>query len=345
MAHEWYLEKRPPTYYSGYESEDFNSDAVDGFEDVLNSFVGSDVIIYKGNPFVDSGVDTKVVIQNVTSDSETNSYKRQVLSRLGEIECGDYIYHKQSKRYYLAVGLSDNNKMYEKCILYYCNWNLKFISPLTRKLVIYPICDLNSTQYNSGVTEKSQVRIGTAQHLIYIPYNEETILVDHDRRFLIDKNTIRPTAYKLTQVDSVSSNYGNKGVLKWTVSEDSLNLQTDNVELMVADYEIHTTTNGDNSSNEGSNCKIVGADYIKCGGNKRSYKVELVTDEEIDVIWNVDGLINNGLICNVDKNVIELRCDNTSQIGKTFTLSAKDSAGRFDIVPKEIKVVDLYERN
>lgn len=345
MAHNWYLEERPPTYYSGFESEDFDVDAVEGFEGVLNSFVGSDVIVYKGNPFTQSGIDTRVYLQNVTSDSETSSYKRQILSILGEIECGDYIYHKKSKRYYIAVGLSDNNGMYEKCIFYYCNWNLKFVSPLTNKVVTYPICDLNSTQYNSGVTEKSQIRIGTSQHMLYIPYNEETILLDHDRRFLVDKNKVKPTAYKLTQVDSVSANYGNKGVLKWTVSEDSLNLQTDNVELMVADYEIHTTTNGDSSFNNSGNCKIIGADYIKCGGNKRSYKVEFVTDDEITVIWNVDDLTNNGLICNVGENVIELRCDDTSQIGKTFTLSATDSGGRFDVVSKEIKVVDLYERN
>lgn len=345
MAHEWYLEKRPPTYYSGYESEDFNSDAVEGFEDVLNSFVGSDVIIYKGNPFVDSGVDTKVVIQNVTSDSETNSYKRQVLSRLGEIECGDYVYHKQSKRYYLAVGLSDNNKMYEKCILYYCNWNLKFISPLTRKLVIYPICDLNSTQYNSGVTEKSQVRIGTAQHLIYIPYNEETVLVDHDRRFIIDKNTIKPTVYKLTQVDSVSSNYGNKGVLKWTVSEDALNLQTDNVELMVADYDIAVSTTPEESNDDTLNYKIVGADYIKCGGSKRLYKVESTNDEEISVVWSVDDLINKGVEYSVFENEITIYCDKTTSIGSHFVISATDSNGKFNDIYKEIKVVDLYERS
>lgn len=340
MAHNWYLEERPPTYYSGFESEDFDVDAVEGFEDVLNSFVGTDVIVYKGNPFEQSGIDTRVIIQNVTSDSESNSYKRQVLSRLGEIECGDYIYHKKSKRYYLAVGLSDNNGMYEKCTFYYCNWNLKFISHLTSKVVTYPICDLNSTQYNSGITEKAQVRIGTSQHMLYIPYNNETILVDHDRRFLIDKNNIKPTAYKLTQVDSVSANYGNKGVLKWTVSEDSLNLQTDNVELMVADYETFVTMTSDNSD-----YKIIGADYIKCGGNKRSYKIEFLTDDEITVIWNVDDLTNNGLICNVGENVIELCCDDTSQIGKTFTLSATDSGGKFDTIFKEIKVVDLYERN
>lgn len=345
MAHEWYLEKRPPTYYSGYESEDFNNDAVDGFEDVLNSFVGVDVIIYKGNPFMDSGIDTKVIIQNVTSDSETNSYKRQVLSRIGEIECGDYVYHKKAKRFYLAVGLSDNNGMYEKCIFYYCNWNLKFISPTTSKVVTYPICDLNSTQYNSGVTEKAQVRIGTSQHMLYIPYNNETILVDHDRRFLIDKNNIKPTAYKLTQVDSVSANYGNKGVLKWTVSEDTLNLQTDNLELMVADYETFVTTRPDDFSDNNSVCKIVGADYIKCGGNKRSYKVDFFDNNKSSVIWCIDDLMNKGIDYDIFENEITIYCDNTSLIGTSFTLSATDSSGNFDTISKEIKVVDLYERS
>lgn len=344
MAHEWYLEKRPPTYYSGYESEDFNDDVVDGFEDVLNSFVGTDVIIYKGNPFIDIGVETKVVIQNVTADSETNSFKRQVLCRIGELDCGDYVYHKELKRFYLVVGLPDNNKMYEKCILYYCNWHLKFISSLTSKVVTYPICDLNSTQYNSGVTEKSQVRIGSAQHMLYIPYNTETILVDHDRRFLIDKNTIKPTAYKLTQVDSTSGNYGNKGVLKWTVSEDTLNLQTDNVELMVADYNT-TVSAATETKDDTSGYKIVGADYIKCGGSKRSYKVESTNVDEISVVWNVDDLITKSIEYSISNNEITIHCDKISLIGSSFMLSATDSNGMFDNIFKEIKVVDLYERN
>lgn len=345
MAHEWYLEKRPPTYYSGYESEDFNDDAVDGFEDVLNSFVGTDVIIYKGNPFIDIGVETKVVIQNVTADSETNSFKRQVLCRIGELDCGDYVYHKELKRFYLVVGLPDNNKMYEKCILYYCNWHLKFISSLTSKVVTYPICDLNSTQYNSGVTEKSQVRIGSAQHMLYIPYNTETILVDHDRRFLIDKNTIKPTAYKLTQVDSTSGNYGNKGVLKWTVSEDALNLQTDNVELMVADYNTIVSNKSEESSDDDFKYKIVGADYIKCGGSKRTYKVETFDDEKISVVWDVADLISKSVKYSVSDNEITICCDNHTLVGSYFVLSATDSNGMFDDISKEIKVVGLYERN
>lgn len=344
-AQEWYLEEYPPMYYSGYESEDFNCDAVEGFEDILTSFIATDVILYKGNPFVDTGIETRVVIQNVTSDSETNTYKRQLLSRIGQVECGDYIYHKLQNRYYIVVGLSDNNKMYEKSILYYCNYQLKFISSISGKIVIYPICDLNSTQYNSGVKENAQVRIGSAQHILYIPYNNETILVDHDRRFLIDKNTVKPTAYKLTQVDSVSGNYGNKGVLKWTVSEDNLNLQTDNVELMIADYSTKTESVENSQNNKLLNCEIIGTDYIKCGGNSRTFSVDFHTEELVGAVWNIENSVSDKLNYSIYKNKITISCDNPELIGTSFILSVLDSNGQYNATCKTIKVVDLYERD
>lgn len=131
----------------------------------------------------------------------------------------------------------DNNKMYEKAIAWQCKYSIKFVSPTSGEIVEYPVYDINSTQYGSGETSEDHLTLGTSQHLIYIPYNEETIKLDSGFRFLIDKNRDNPTAYRLAQVDPGGYSCGkDDGLIQWTIVESQFDEKTDSKELMVADY-------------------------------------------------------------------------------------------------------------
>jgi len=122
-------------------------------------------------------------------------------------------------------------------VLWQCKHFINFISPITGEVVRYPVYSLNSTQYGSGETQKAQMSIGTSQRLVYIPCNDETILLDSGVRFLIDKNKNNPTAYRLAQIDSESYSCGETdGLLQWTIVESQRDDKTDNIDLMVADY-------------------------------------------------------------------------------------------------------------
>jgi len=59
--------------------------------------------------------------------------------------------------------------------------------------------------YGTGISEKTNVDVGDDQHLIYLPYNEETILLNDGFRFIMDKNHIHPTVYNIARVDFHSS--------------------------------------------------------------------------------------------------------------------------------------------
>lgn len=74
-------------------------------------------------------------------------------------------------------------------------------SILRGKFVEYPVYSTNSTQYGTGEAEKTQLAVGADQHLIYVPYNQETIMLDTQTRFLMDKNRVNPSAYRITRVD------------------------------------------------------------------------------------------------------------------------------------------------
>ncbi|MCM1220764.1 MAG: hypothetical protein NC548_40365 [Lachnospiraceae bacterium] len=233
MPTEWYLMKRP-LFNSGFETDEFQSFAQDSFEEVLESFIAKDVEIYEKSLSVEPVI-TRAIIQNVTGDVFNNSSQRQILCRIGTLRSGQYI--KIDGRYWVVATLPDNNQMYEKAILWQCKYSIRFISPMTREIVEYPVYSVNSTQYGSGETQRTYMKIGTSQQLVYLPFNEETIMVECGARFLIDKNKKAPTAYRLTQVDTGSYSCGeDDGLLQWTLVESQRDEKTDNIELMVADY-------------------------------------------------------------------------------------------------------------
>jgi hypothetical protein len=112
---------------------------------------------------------------------------------------------------------------------------------LNGELVEYPISVLNATQYGSGQTDKwddeLRMTIGTSQQIVYISFDKHTVLLDSGFRFLLDRNQTLPTAYQITQVDTISySDGGDKGYIQLTVIEDQYNPKTDNKELMIANY-------------------------------------------------------------------------------------------------------------
>ena len=77
----------------------------------------------------------------------------------------------------------------------------------------------------------------TTQMLMYITYDEHTILLDNGVRFLVDRNQVNPTAYVVKQADTVSySDAGEHGFISLTLYEDQFNPKVDNKELMIADY-------------------------------------------------------------------------------------------------------------
>lgn len=234
MPKEWYLMSKP-LFNSGFEKEEFDSFAKDGFSELLNSFISSDVCTYETNNFSDKKT-VKAIIQNVTTDSDYNTFLRQILTPIGTLKTGYYV--KYNDKFWLIKDIVDNNKIYEKTIMFYCNYNIKFISDASGKVTMYPVYMKNATQYNSGETARVQETIGSSKFLIYIPCNFETIKIDHGKRFLIDRNAYNPTAFEISQVDTVSYNYDNSnlGVLRWTVVESQYNAETDSKELMVADY-------------------------------------------------------------------------------------------------------------
>lgn len=150
------------------------------------------------------------------------------------IAVGD-IFSIGDEGYWICIESFLAHGMNYQGILEYCNYFLRFSQ--NGQILEYPVVVENATQYNDGEDTKPEMTLGNSKYVVKIPYDETTILVGRGKRFLIDRNHINPTAYRLTQVDSTSLAYGNKGVLKWTVVEDQFSSSRDNNKEMIADWE------------------------------------------------------------------------------------------------------------
>lgn len=139
--------------------------------------------------------------------------------------------------YWLCINSNYLHGIQWEGTLSFCNHTVRFLSPLTGEVVEYPISVTNATQYGSGETEKQRIIIGTSQLLVDITYDEHTVLLDSGFRFLLDRNKKLPTAFKVTQADTITySDSGEHGYIQLTVVEDQFNPKTDNKQEMIADF-------------------------------------------------------------------------------------------------------------
>lgn len=235
MSYHMYMMK--DRFVGPVEDDEFAWYAKQGFEEVLHSFMGENIEVRQSR-ITDEPYVMRAIVQNRTTDNPQFATLRQMLYAMDDhVECGNYI--KWNDEWWVVPYLPGDNGMYQKAYLWYCNYNLKFVSPLTNEVVEYPVYTENATRYNSGERDTEKMTIGTSQHIAYIPNNDETILINHGMRFVFDCNKMQPTIMRVTQVDSTSYSYGNADtvrLLRLTLKEDQFNAITDDTLVGVADY-------------------------------------------------------------------------------------------------------------
>lgn len=316
--------------------------AADREDDTLlngNAFIKSPRIFDR--KFVDS-VHHKITVETILEDDW--------------IECGDYLEYDGMT--WLCLNSYSFHKLYCRATFMSCDWQIYWINEKGELKSQYVI-DQNSTQYNSGESGNFTITLGAAQHMLRMPYNENTIMFDSPQRFCIDRNIKKPTCYKVTQNDNTSYNYG-KGLCCVTVAESQLNLDKDKLitledgkQVWVCDYiEIDDNINSTDSPLPPSNpqnpnettdlsAEIKGTENLRLGV-ERTYTA-LFTDingndvEDVDFSWNVisDFTVNQS----INDNKIILSVEDEELLDSSFLLQliVDDKV----ISELEITIVDL----
>ena len=242
--------------------------------------------LLNGNPFTESPriFDRKFI--------DTFHHKITVETILDKdwIECGDYLEYEGIV--WLCLNSYSFHKLYCRATFMSCDWKIYWINE-NGELKGQYVIDQNSTQYNSGETGNSIMTLGSAQHMLKMQCNDDTILLDSPMRFAIDKNIKKPTCYKVTQNDNSAYNYG-KGLCCITVTETPLNTESDRLitlddgtQVWICDYVEVTPlppTPSEPDETTDLRCVISGNTNLK-NGYRRTYTVTFTDKDGNSVNW------------------------------------------------------------
>ena len=257
---------------------------------------------------------------NINKQTRSNvaGYQKDFTSLISApVEHGDTFYNEQEKTYWICTEVMCKSGLYYDGKLTRCNSFLKWQDD-SGKIFEYPVFDINSTQYNSGVQSDKVLTLGSTQHMLTITADENTIVLERDKRFFNDRNTKSPTVFKLTQNDTTALNY-DKGLLHLTITEDEYNPNTDSIENWLCDYfkpkvsqPIEITYTGD--------------PIIRVGGSAKTFTAnttETVTWELITVAEQ-----NKYITMTVTDNKCKIKCSNNELlIGSSIKLKCTDTSG------------------
>jgi hypothetical protein len=222
MAIEWYLMKSPYDQLSGFENEALDNFAQEGFNEILDTNIATNIEICNYDLSVCKQI--RGVVQNNVQDTRLKTLSRALLAPIGSCKAGMYVKYKD--RYWIITGLVDNNTMYEKAIMLLCNYYLTWMN--RNGLIIQRWTNISSaSQYNNGETSVKYYNVRSNQLLIITPDDDECLLLSSGIRFIIDGrckiyekeltnvvdcDTSKPViTYELTRADSVLYDYQDSG--------------------------------------------------------------------------------------------------------------------------------------
>lgn len=251
------------------------------------------------------------------------------------IVVGDMLYDSNDDEYLLCTESFNVDGVHWKGKFSLCNWILKWQNKYG-DILEYPCVDINSTQYNSGEQASAKMTIGSSQHMITLPYDENTIAIKSPQRFFLDRDTEAPTSFIVTQNDNTSMFFGKKGLIKITMLECERNNDTDRPDLGICDYfekdELKT-----NNADENKVIKSVisyKTTTIKSGGSKQKFVGTFVNEngEEINGVstnWEIICDFAESLIVNEEGNSLTIGVDDDSLIDEEFKLVLSDESGNY----------------
>lgn len=207
-----------------------------------------------------------------------------------------------------------------------------------------------SKPYTSNISYNNNFQIPNRQYQIKLPYDSETIKIDLDKRFLLEKINGEAKAYIVTCVDPNTDRYedlelSGSGFITWNLTQTQFNTNTDNPDLMIADYfKPSDTVYGDTYKSI-----IVGDDKVKNGIGSKTYSANFFIGEEQHMqypIWNItapEGYENDITAIVNNDNTFTISVNAKDDIvGRYIGITLCCDNNDFPEIVKQVKVVGLY---
>ena len=350
MSEKWYLINSPYSQYSGYEDEAFEDFAHDSFEEALMTNMASDVEVC--NYDLTERIRTRAIIQNSMQDTKLKSLNRHALLPIGTCKAGMYVFYKN--RYWLIVGLVDDNGVYEKAIMIICNHLLTWINNAGNTVQRW-VNASSASQYNNGETGMKYYTVRSDQLMILTPNDDQCLLLNTGQRFIIDKrcqvyekefddnvsvNTSKPViTYELTRADSVIYDYQDSGHSEFIAYQDE---QHKNDGYYVIDGKGYWLCDIPDKSDTKKESRIkCDSCEIYNGIDEGIFAAEFYDENgeiTLDVIpeWHIESDFNEKLKIENVSNSIIISVNDKALTNKSFVLSLR--ANGYESVSKTITI-------
>lgn len=336
---EWYLINRPSTTSGGFEDESFRNYRDDLFEDMLDTDLASDVILY--SPDLSEETELRCIIQGNTADTYLSSMQRGILAPIGTLKAGHYIYFEDS--YWLIVSRPGNNKFYEKSVLYLCQYKLRWQKD-NGDIVERWANFTSASKYDVGETGNYRLYLTSNNYTILMPQDADAETIDGKRVF-IDLSDNPRKVFKITRDDDVLLNYENAGgVFTYIADKTELDPNKDNTELKICNYFEPFTVPYEEPSRVVIDITCKGDKMIVAGGNYKTFTANFYSTDGQDVVehsmtWEVTCLSENENSIHYEvlpEQQIKIKADyDESIIGTSIKLTANlynDSESIFIVI-------------
>lgn len=248
---------------------------------------------------------------------------------------GDILYDVDADMYLICTEVFDIDGVHWQGKLTQCNWILKW-QKRDGTILEYPCADQNATQYNSGETANRQFTIGSSQHLLILPRDNNTVKLKTPQRFFLDNDFENPTAFIVTQNDTTSYAYGKKGLVRVTVFEDPLRPDVDRIDLGICDYIDPASIIEDNAQNVYVAKSVITYNtlVIKSGGDMQTFIGEFYDSDgnkvdDVNGKWKLVCDFEDSLEVDESNNQIRIGIDNDDYVDEEFKLVFSDENNKY----------------
>lgn len=171
--------------------------------------------------------------------STQDATEKKICSMPGEsLVCGTYVEWMGST--WLITELDAQSEVYQSALMVQCNYVLKWVNG-NGEIVSRWVNVIDGTKYLTGEyynrAATPNMTVGDARLQLTMPYDDETVLLNRNQRFIIDlEDATEPQTFELSKINRTGKVFNGHGVFVHMLTESGFNPESDNIELGIADY-------------------------------------------------------------------------------------------------------------
>ena len=173
--------------------------------------------------------------QKVGSDEPAYhlQFRHGAEKRNSDIGVGSYVYMEDEDgewKWWLITAI-DERPQFRQYIILECNWTLKWVT--NNEIHSCLAVQRYQNSYSSGISEGSRIAGVDDMTAMWLPTNASTQTIGYNQRFIVsDVGRVPALCYEVSKISDTSP----VGLVKLSLTQTTFNEQTDNVDLMIADY-------------------------------------------------------------------------------------------------------------